>query len=117
MDVAADSHADGTGKSLENALYLVVLVLAFGLDIEVHAGSIREALEEMKEHLGGHLPHPFAVELSIPDKPGTASKVKGDGAEAVIHGEGVGGRSNGGAVAYAERAGGGGGTRRTGGGG
>ena len=85
MDVAAEGHAQAARKSLEDALNLVVLVLPVGSDVEVDACSIGEALEEMEEHLGGHVADVFAAELCLPLEPGTAAEVKGDGAEAVVH--------------------------------
>ena len=42
VDVAADSHFQGAGKGFEDAFYLVVLVLAFGADVEIHLGGIAE---------------------------------------------------------------------------
>ncbi len=87
VDVAPDGHLEGTCEGLEDALDLVVLVLAFGLDVEVDAGGIGERLEEVMEHLGGDIAYLFAMELGIPDEPGTATEVEGDLAEAIVHGE------------------------------
>ena len=41
-DVAAHGLFEGAGKGLEDGLYLVVLVVALGLDVEVHCGGVRE---------------------------------------------------------------------------
>ena len=87
--VAADGGADGACQSFEDALNLVVLVGALGLDVEVHAGGIAQRLEEVEKHLGRHITYLLAVERGIPHKPGTAPEVEADGAEAVVHGEGV----------------------------
>ena len=91
VDVATDSHADGTSERFEDAFNLVVFVLSFGLDVQVHASCVREALEEMQEHLGRHLSYPLTMELGIPDEPRATTEVESNGAEAVVHGEGVGG--------------------------
>ena len=91
VDVATDGHADGSGKGLEDAFNLVVFVLAFCLDVQVHACCVREAFEEMQEHLCRHLPYPLTMELGFPDEPRTPTEVESYGAEAVVHGEGVGG--------------------------
>ena len=37
VDVATDCHADSAGKGFEDTFDLVVLVLSFGFDVEVHA--------------------------------------------------------------------------------
>ena len=85
VDVAADCHFQTSGKCLEDALNLVVLVLTLCLDVEVHACGIAEALEEMEEHLGWHLSNLLTVELGIPNEPWSSTKVKGYGAKAVVH--------------------------------
>ena len=41
-DVAADGLLEGAGKGLEDGLYLVVLVVALGLDVQVHCGGVAE---------------------------------------------------------------------------
>ena len=66
-----------------------MLVFALSLDVQVHLGSVAQALKEVEEHLCGHLANFFTMELSIPYQPGTASKVEGHLAEAVVHGQGV----------------------------
>ena len=87
VDVAPDGHLEGTCEGLEDALDLVVLVLAFGLDVEVDAGGIGERLEEVMEHLGRDIAYLFAMELGIPYEPGTAAEVEGDLTETIVHGE------------------------------
>jgi hypothetical protein len=47
VDVSAYCHLQAAGKGFEDAFYLVVLVLPFGLDVKVHLRCIAEALEEM----------------------------------------------------------------------
>lgn len=42
MDVATNSHLEGACKGLEDALDLVMLVIAFGLDVEIDLGAVRE---------------------------------------------------------------------------
>ena len=37
IDIPTECHLDGSCQSLEDAFYLVVLILSFGLDVEVHA--------------------------------------------------------------------------------
>ena len=69
-------HSNGTGECLEDAFYLVVLVLSFGLDVEVDPCRIAEALEEMQEHFSGHLTNAFTMEFSIPDEPWTPAEVE-----------------------------------------
>ena len=87
VDVAPDGHLEGTCESLEDAFDLVVLILALGLDVEVDASGIGERLEEVMEHLSGDIAYLFAMELGIPNEPGTAAEVEGDLAEAIVHGE------------------------------
>src|SRR5690606_1223625 len=48
-------HFDGLGKGLENGLDLVVFVPSLCLDVQVGLGPVTEGLEEVEEHLGGHL--------------------------------------------------------------
>lgn len=47
MNITTDGHLERTGQGLEDALNLVMLVVSFGLDIEIDAGAIRERLEEV----------------------------------------------------------------------
>ena len=89
IDVATDCHFQRTGKGLEDALYLVVLVLPFGTDVEVHAGGVAQALEEVEKHLGRHFTDLLALELSIPHQPGTAAEVEGHLAQTVVHRQAV----------------------------
>ena len=63
----------------------MVLVVAMSLDVEVHLRSIAEALEEMQEHLGGHIPYPLAMELGMPLQPGASAEVECHGAQTVVH--------------------------------
>ena len=85
VDVTADGHLQGAGQSFEDALNLMVLIGAFGLDVQVHAGGIAQTLEEVQEHLGGHLSDLLAVELRVPDEPRTATEVEGYLTQAVVH--------------------------------
>ena len=87
--IAVYGHLQRTCQRLEDALYLVMLVFALSLDVQVHLGSVAQALKEVEEHLCGQLANFFTMELSIPYQPGTASKVEGHLAEAVVHGQGV----------------------------
>ena len=48
--VTLDRHLYGTCKCLEDTFYLVMLVLAFCLDIEIHSGTIGKTLEETVLH-------------------------------------------------------------------
>ena len=84
-DVATDSHSEASGEGFEDALYLVMLVLPFGLDVEVHGSTVGQALEEVQEHLCGHLAHLLAMKLGIPYEPGTAPEVECHMAQAVVH--------------------------------
>ena len=86
--VAAHGSAEGTGQGFEDGFCLMVLIVAVGLDIEVHQGGVREALEEMEEHLGGHVAYMFAMELGLPDEPGASAEVEGDMGMTVVHGQG-----------------------------
>ena len=56
IDISFYRHFDGSGQRFEDALDLVVLVLSFGLDVQVHLRCVAQTLEEVQEHLGGHLP-------------------------------------------------------------
>ena len=85
VNIALDRHFQSTRQGFENTLYLVVFVLSFGLNIEVHLRGIAQRLEEVKEHLGGHLAYLFAVELGIPYQPRAASEVEAHCAKAIVH--------------------------------
>ena len=67
----------------------MVLVLPFGLDVEVHAGGVAQALKEVEKHLGRHFAHLLALELSIPNEPGAAAEVECHLAQAVVHRQAV----------------------------
>ena len=75
VDVATDGHLQTACQCLEDSLNLMVLVLPFGTNEEVHACGIAEALEEVEEHLGGHVAHIFALEGGVPHQPGTTAEV------------------------------------------
>ncbi len=47
VDVSSDGHLQTTCQCLEDTLNLVVFVLAFCFDVEVHLSRIGERLEEM----------------------------------------------------------------------
>ena len=49
--ISLHRHADSAGQGFEGALNLVVFVLAFRFDAEIHERRIAQALEEMIEHL------------------------------------------------------------------
>ena len=85
IDISPYCHLQGTGQCLENALYLVVLVLSLSLDVEVHPGSIAQTLEEVQEHLCRHFTDSLAMELSVPYQPGASSKVERHLTQAVVH--------------------------------
>lgn len=80
IDVTAHSHLQSSCQCLEDALYLVVLISAFCLDVQVHLSGITQTLEEMQEHLRRHLSYLLTMKLSIPYQPGTTSEV-----EATLH--------------------------------
>lgn len=40
LRVALECHAEGASKGLKDALYLVVLVVARGRDVEIHARHV-----------------------------------------------------------------------------
>ena len=84
-DVTTDSHLQRTCQCFEDTFNLVVFVLSFSMNVEVHACSIAERFEEMQEHLGGNVADALTLEVSIPYEPGAATKVEGNGAETVIH--------------------------------
>lgn len=88
VNIAFHGHADAAAQSLEDAFDLVVLVVATGLDIQIHAGGVAQTLEEMEEHLGRHAADILAVELGIPHDPGTASEVEHHLTQAVVHRKG-----------------------------
>ena len=66
----------------------MVLVGSHRLDVEIHAGRIAERLEEMEEHLGGHVAYLLATESGFPHQPRTSPEVEGDPAQRVVHGQG-----------------------------
>lgn len=83
--IATDGHLQRAGKSLEDALDLVVLIVAFGLDIKIDAGTVAERLEEVQEHLGRHIADTLAMEFGIPYKPWTSAEVESDLTETIVH--------------------------------
>ena len=89
VDIPSDCHFQGPCQCLEDAFYFMVLVIAFGTDMEIHLGSIAEALEEMQEHLSRHLPDFFPMELRVPNEPRSSPEVQGYLTEAIIHGKAI----------------------------
>lgn len=87
IDVAPYRHLQATGQSLENPLYLMVLVHALGLDVQVHPRRVAQALEEVEEHLGRHVAHFLATELGIPHQPRPSAEIESHAAQAVVHGQ------------------------------
>lgn len=86
-NITTDRHLERTGQCFEDALDLMMLIGALGLDVEIHLRSIAQALEEMKEHLRGHLSDLLTLELRIPYQPGPSAEVESYLAQAVIHGQ------------------------------
>ena len=76
VDVAFHCHPERTGKCLEYAFYLVVLIGAFGFDVQVHPGGIAQTLEKMQEHLRGNITNALTLKTYIPHQPRTATKVE-----------------------------------------
>ena len=62
-NVSADCHSQASCKSFEDAFYLVVLILAFCLDIQIHSCAVGQTLEEVQEHFRRHLADFLATEL------------------------------------------------------
>ena len=89
IDVTAHSHFQCSCQCLEDALYLVVLILSFGFDVQIHLSGIAEALEEMQEHLRRHLANLLTVELCVPNQPGATTEVQAYGTETVVHRQGI----------------------------
>ena len=58
-------HFYRAGKGLEDTFYLMMLVRTLGTDIQIHAGSVAQALEEMEEHLRRHIPYFHHTETPI----------------------------------------------------
>ena len=56
INVAAYSHFQSSCQCFKDTFNLMVLVLAFGLDVQIHLRCVAQTLEEVQEHLGGHLP-------------------------------------------------------------
>ena len=89
IDVALHRHLQRTGQRLEDTLNLMVLVVAVRLYIEVHHGSIAQALEEMEEHLRRHVAHPFAMEVGMPLQPRATAEVECHRTQTIVHRQGV----------------------------
>ena len=99
IDVASDSHFEASGEGFEDAFYpgegfedafyLVVLVFAFGTDVEVHAGGIAQRLEKVQEHFGGHFAYLLAAERGVPYQPGASAEIERHLAQAIVHGQAV----------------------------
>src|SRR6185312_10032978 len=68
-------HPYGLRKCLEDGFYLMMLILALAFDIEIATRPIGKGLEEMKEHLRGHLADLLAPELGIPYQPVASAKI------------------------------------------
>ena len=88
VDIASDGGTQGTCEGLEDGLGLVVLVVALGLDVEVHACGVAKALEEMEEHFRGHVADALAVERCAPDEPRPSAEVEAYVGMAVVHRQG-----------------------------
>lgn len=67
----------------------MMLILALGMDVQIHAGGITQTLEEVEKHLCRHLAHLLTVELGIPYQPRTSTEIEGYLTEAVVHGKTV----------------------------
>ena len=63
----------------------MMLVRTLGTDIQIHASSVAQALEEMEEHLRRHIPYFLTVELSVPNQPRTATEIQRHATQAVVH--------------------------------
>ena len=63
----------------------MMLVHTLGTDIQIHAGSVAQALEEMEEHLRRHISHFLTVELSVPNQPRTATEIQRHTTQAIVH--------------------------------
>ena len=87
MDVATDSHLQCPSQCLEDAFYLMMLIVSFCSYIEIHACTVTEAFEEVEEHLCGHVSYLLAMELRLPYQPGATTEIKGYFAETVVHGQ------------------------------
>ena len=85
MDIPSYCHFDTSCQGLEDTFYEMMLVFSPGLHIEVHHGGIGQTLEEVLEHLGGHIAYTFAMELHVPHEPRTSPEVESHLTEAVIH--------------------------------
>ena len=83
--ISADSHSQAASKRFEDAFYLVVFVLTFCLDVQIHRCAIGQTFEEVQEHFCWHLTDFLAMELSIPHQPRSSAKVKGNLTKAIIH--------------------------------
>lgn len=85
VNIAPERHFETAGESFEDAFDFVMLVGAFGFDVEVDMRSVGKAFEEMEKHFGRDVADAFAAERSVPYEPRTPAEVDGDGAETVIH--------------------------------
>lgn len=74
--VTSNGHAERAGQCFEYAFYLMVLVLSFGLDVEVHACCVAKAFEEVREHFGRHATDFLAFEFRVPYQPWASSEVE-----------------------------------------
>ena len=87
--VSLYGHLHSSGKGFEDTLYLVMLVSALGLDVEVHTSAVRQALEEMQEHFGWHLANFLSLELCIPYEPGATAEIETYLTQTVVHGKAI----------------------------
>src|SRR5688572_2263219 len=69
-------HLYCLGEGLINGFYLMVLVLAPALYMQVALSRIGKRLEEMIEHFGRHIAYFLTAEVGIPNDPVTAPKIE-----------------------------------------
>ena len=83
--VARDGGAQRARECLEYRFDLVVLVLPFGLDVQVAAGRFGEALEEVAEPFGRHVADVLAREAGVPDQLDASAEIEQHGGPALVH--------------------------------
>ncbi len=76
INVASHSHFQCSCQGFEYAFDLVMLVLSFGLDVQVHLRCVAQTLEEVQEHFGRHFADFFAMEFGIPNQPGATAEIQ-----------------------------------------
>src|SRR6478672_4020356 len=71
-----NSHANRSGKRLEDGFYFVMFIFAVAGDIQITTRRVRKRFKEMKEHFGGHITHSLTLKMCIPYDPVSPAEIQ-----------------------------------------